>query len=300
MFVAVTADKFLQYGIDLIGYNDRQQSGMSWAVKQDNFRLHFGSQPHVIEKIWDDLLKTTNPAAQVDEESRDPVKFLMAHYFLHMYPKERAMPPLFHLCRNTIRTWVWYFIRKMEALKDNKIKWPEGWKDAKERMLYTVDGVHFWTREAPHPTLPYDKKSYSHKNKQAGLSYEIGVSLEEDRIVWFSGPWPAGESDIAIFKKPNGLKSKTPDTCVGIADNGYRGERYDKLAIPNSKDSPQVSRFKSISRARQESLNRRLKVFQCLSQKFRHTPKTRHLPIFTAVCVIVQYQMELGQPLFDL
>jgi hypothetical protein len=39
--------------------------------------------------------------------------------------------------------------------------------------------------EAPHPTLPYDKKSYSHKNKPAGFSYEIGVSLDEEgRIVW--------------------------------------------------------------------------------------------------------------------
>jgi hypothetical protein len=300
MRVAVTEYKFLQYGLELIGYDDQQLRRMSEHVKLDNFRLHIGSLPYVIEKIWSDLLNTSNPAAQLDEESKDPVKFLMAHYFLKVYPRERAMPPLFHLCRNTIRTWVWYYVRKMQALKDAKIQIPEEWKNARETMLYTVDGVHFWTREAPHPTLPYNKKSYSHKNKQAGLSYEIGVSLVDSRIVWFSGPWPAGESDIAIFKKPGGLKSKTPETCVGIADNGYRGEKYGKLAIPNSKDSPQVSRFKSTARARQESLNKRLKVYQCLAQRFRHSPATRHLPIFTAVCVIVQYQMELGQPIFDL
>ena len=179
MRVAITALKFLVYGLELAGYSDDQIGRMNQDVQVSNFSRFFGSYPYVIEKIWVDLQTTTTKAARLDEGYDDPIKFLMAHYFLKMYPRDREMPAIFHLCRHTIREWTWYYIYKMQALKDEKIVWPEEWKGAENELFFTVDGVHFWTREMPHPIEPFDAKYYSHKNKHAGLSYEIGLSLAE-------------------------------------------------------------------------------------------------------------------------
>lgn len=292
----VTEDKFTFYGLQLAGYTEKEIGRMKEKGKRENFVVHFGSRPHVLTKMWDDLKQTQNEDAKIDEAWDDPVKFLMAHYFLKNYPRDRQMPAIFHFSRKVIRAWIWYYIGKMSALKTDKIIWPEEWKDRVKQFLISVDGVHFWTREAPHPELPYDKTWFSHKNKMAGVSYEIGVSLEESRIVWFSGPWPAGTSDITIFNKPGGLKSKLKNGNMGVADNGYPSR---KLAKPSSKDLDDVRKFKAIARARHETVNKRLKVFQSLVQRFRHSPADKHELIFSSVCVIVQYQMELGQPLFD-
>jgi hypothetical protein len=118
----------------------------------------------------------------------------------------------------------------MQALKKAKLVWPEEWASAKNQVLLSDDGVHFWTREMPHPTLPYDEKYYSHKNKHAGVSYEIGVSLSESKIVWFSGPWPAGMGDSTIYTE-KGLEAKIPATCAGIADGGYPTKKRVYLSL---------------------------------------------------------------------
>ena len=51
--------------------------------------------------------------------------------------------------------------------------------------------------------------------------------------------------------------------------------------------------------ARHEAFNGRLKSFKVLAEKFRHGQE-KHKSVFEAVCVIVQYDMENGRPLFDI
>jgi hypothetical protein len=278
---------------------------MKHQVQLGNFNRFFGSYSHGIEQIWLDLQVTTIPEARLDKGKKDPNKYLMAHYFLKMYPRDRETPAIFQTNRHTNREGNWYFIKKMQALKKAKLVWPEEWASAKNQVLLSDDGVHFWTREMPHPTLPYDEKYYSHKNKHAGVSYEIGVSLSESKIVWFSGPWPAGMGDSTIYTE-KGLEAKIPATCAGIADGGYPTKKKgipvsaNKLINANSQDTEEVRRFKALARARHESLNKRLKRFRHLLDRFCHSPLDKHEPVFTAVCVIVQYQMDLGQPLFEI
>jgi hypothetical protein len=305
MLVVITASSFLVHGLELAGFTDVQIGRMKHQVQLDNFNQFFGSYPHVIEKIWLDLQTTRLIRARLDKGLEDPTKFLMAHYFLKMYPRDRETPAIFQMNRHTIREGNWYFIDKMQALKEDKIVWPKEWETAKEQLLLSDDGVHFWTREMPHPIEPFDAKYYSHKNKHAGLSYEIGLSLAESKIVWFSGPWPAGMTDSTIYKE-KGLEAKIPATCAGIADGGYPSKKkgkpvsVNKLVNANSQDTEEVRRFKALARARHESVNKRFKRFRCLLDRFRHSPLDKHEPIFTAVCVIVQYQMDLGQPLFEI
>lgn len=111
-----------------------------------------------------------------------------------------------------------------------------------------------------------------------------------------AGPFPAGNSDINIFRK-GGLKEKLPCGKKAIGDRGYRGEK-EKISTPNSMDDEELKKFKRRARARHESFNSRIKNFSCLRERFRHK-EHKHKICFEAVCVICQYQLELGSPLFD-
>lgn len=81
-----------------------------------------------------------------------------------------------------------------------------------------------------------------------------------------------------------------------IADNGYDGEPY--LSTPNDLDTEEVAAFKRRARARQETINARIKEFRILSDRFRHD-LSKHQMVFEAVCVLVQYNLELERPLFE-
>jgi hypothetical protein len=50
---------------------------------------------------------------------------------------------------------------------------------------------------------------------------------------------------------------------------------------------------------RHETFNGLTKFFDCLSGRFRHSVD-RFKNCFEAVCVICQYQVELGNPLYDI
>ena len=50
---------------------------------------------------------------------------------------------------------------------------------------------------------------------------------------------------------------------------------------------------------RHESFNGMIKQFDCLVGRFRH-PMGRYATCFEAVCVLCQYKMEMGSPLFDI
>jgi DDE superfamily endonuclease len=111
-----------------------------------------------------------------------------------------------------------------------------------------------------------------------------------------SGPYPAGTPDIAIFRN-GGLKDMIPGGKKAIADKGYRGEP--KISIPNPEYPKFVTKFHTRARCRQESFNFRIKTFDVLKVQFRHGID-KHKIAFEAVCVIMQYQLESGSPLFTI
>ena len=49
-------------------------------------------------------------------------------------------------------------------------------------------------------------------------------AIFHNKIVWVNGPFPAGQNDMKVFRKPDGLMSKIPEGCLAIGDEGYRGE----------------------------------------------------------------------------
>jgi hypothetical protein len=113
-----------------------------------------------------------------------------------------------------------------------------------------------------------------------------------------NGPFRAGEHDITIFRKPGGIMNTIPVGAQVIGDRGYRGEP-EKVSTPNRHDSYTAATFKRRAQSRHETYNQRLKSFQILGGKFRHKIE-KHKVAFEAVCVIVQYDMENGHPLFEI
>jgi hypothetical protein len=122
---------------------------------------------------------------------------------------------------------------------------------------------------------------YSKKFNKAGLAYELGIAIYHNQLVWINGPFPAGQNDKKIFNKPVG--------------------NPDKITTRNSFDSDPVKKFKRRVKARHETFNGRLQAFGILNHPFRSTGPTRlekHKAAFEACCVIVQYEMDNGHPLF--
>jgi phage terminase large subunit GpA-like protein len=78
---------------------------------------------------------------------------------------------------------------------------------------------------------------------------------------------------------------------------GHCGEKQ-ILAMPNSSNPKALRSFKSCARVQQESFNSHLKTFEIINGRFRHGIE-KHKVVFEAVCVILQYQLELTSPLFD-
>jgi DDE superfamily endonuclease len=74
--------------------------------------------------------------------------------------------------------------------------------------VLSVDGTHCRIQE---PRTVPDKNWYSHKHHKPCVAYEIAVSLKESKIAWVSGPHQAGETDLVIFRKRDGLLSRIPD-----------------------------------------------------------------------------------------
>ena len=48
---------------------------------------------------------------------------------------------------------------------------------------------------------PFHSKCYSEKFNGPGLSYEVGVCIKTDHVVWVNGPFVASTNDGTIFSK---------------------------------------------------------------------------------------------------
>ena len=143
----------------------------------------------------------------------------------------------------------------------------------------SVDGTHFPIEEPQ----PYSTKWSSHKlGGKPGLNYEIGLSIFDSKLLWIHGPTPPGRyNDITVFRSH--LKDKIPNGRRVIADLGYRGE-VDIVSTKNEFDPHKISEFKDRVMVRHETFNKRIKIFGCMSNKFRHGVKN-HKDAFEAICV---------------
>ena len=109
-------------------------------------------------------------------------------------------------------------------------------------------------------------------------------------IVWYHGPFPCGAfPDIKIFRLK--LKDNLHPGERVIADMGYKGDH----AVCTKMDAKTEAHKKSMSiaRARHETINRRLKQWQALSQVWRHE-RSKHVLVFEAIAALTELELENG------
>jgi hypothetical protein len=74
------------------------------------------------------------------------------------------------------------------------------------------------------------------------------------------------------------------------------------MATRNEFDSVAVKRVNGQGKARQETINARIKIFRLMEERFRHVRDNQmecHRLALKVACVLVQYEIEGNHPLFD-
>lgn len=292
-------------GLVYMGYTRQRQARVQRSTCVKWFKQMYGSHPCVYAAIWKDLqtLKNKKFRLIVTNPTVSLMWFLIAIHFLKKYPTGTDEAGRFQTSDRTARDKKWSIIEKIQYLKHKKIRWPKEWEKNPERadfgdipvFLVSVDGIHCEIQEPGTGRWSKNPEYYSHKFKRSALSYEVALSVYQNKVVHINGPFTASTPDTTIFK--GGIRNKIPIGRRAIVDNGYKGADP-KMSKPNPLDSKAVRTFKGRARSRQECFNARLKNFQCLKQQFRHKEQ-KHQQCFEAVAVICQYQLENGSPLFD-
>ena len=164
-------------------------------------------------------------------------------------------------------------------------------KEKRRLAKISVDGVDLLKKE----DFPFDPKYASHKfGNSPAFSYEISLSIVSYDVVWVNGPFKGGSPDLNNFRY-GGLKEVLA-RCneMVVTDSGYRDERV-RLRNEGLHEERNMN---SLIRARQETVNQRIKNFGCMSQRWRGK-KHDHFAFLQAVIGLVQIELKY-KPLMKL
>jgi hypothetical protein len=157
-------------------------------------------------------------------------------------------------------------------------------KDNGSQCKVTVDGTDFRIMEPS----PFDPKWLSEKFNGPGVKYEIAVCIQTGWIVHINGPYPCGQwHDLTIAR--NDLCYKLYDAAndeKALADGGYN-DGYEFFETPTGHNN-EDQRMKAVARARHETVNRRIKMWGIMGQRFRGKPD-RHELYFNAIANLTQF-----------
>ena len=117
----LTADDMLRKGLELGGFDRSRQKKVRRAQNLERFRALYGSNPVVYAEIFEDLQTTEIAEARVDSDMICVDSFLMALHFLKCYPTENQLSGLFQICEKSARKWAWFYAKKIQALKQQKV-----------------------------------------------------------------------------------------------------------------------------------------------------------------------------------
>ena len=299
-----TPDEILIFGLKLVGWDGSRLDRRSYNKNVEQYMGLYWLHPAMAAQLCEDLQVTTIPEARIDKMDLEKLHWTL--HFMYRYPREIERESMWKKCANTIRNANWQYMDKIRHLKRLKIVWPK-FHDS-DIWVMTVDGTHLVTLEPGDSDVPKDPAYFSFKHHSAGFNYEVGIDLFSSRCIWLSGPHKAGTYNDAKVFREMGLMAKLRQAGKkAIADEGYRGFP-DTISTANSLDSDAVKEFKTRARQRHEVYNSKLKQFGILSDRFRcknnpndgFTVDEKLQMSFEAANVLVQYKMEMGEPLFDI
>lgn len=289
----ITPAQMLKRGLKLGRVDSATQKTRNLIYNTTTFKSFYGIHQNHASSVWADLLDIV-PLVDIDLKG-----FFMALYFLRCGGSEAVRASFFDMKdRIKMRSLVWYWVRKIAALKAKKIFFPEDWDTT---FIVSVDGTHFKCQESTHDTLRLDPSWFSFKHHSAGHNVQIVLSIFSQQCVDVTIS-KAGVNDKANLIK-SGLLDMMPEGTRAVVDGGYPGDT-DKLSGYNQFDSDEMKKFKADVKSRQETWNARMKIFHMMKHCFEH-PKEKFPDCCTAVCVLIQYTIEdtdpeSANPMFDI
>ena len=294
MVLRISKKSFESLALQLAGYSPETINKTCKATNADRLSDFCYAGTKTLKELFNDIQDPLLGEFQIKKPN--PSHLVHALYFLKKYPTTHELAGR---CgdgtEKTVINRAWRYIRAIQALKEKKIEWIFNENSSHEEFfILSVDGVHCRIYE---PRTQPSSGWYSKKFNKAGLTYEIGVAIYHNKIVWINGPFPVGQNDMKVFRKA--LMAKIPDGRRAIGDEGYRGEPS-KVSTRNTFNSEDVNEFANRVRARHETVNSRLKAFGILNQVFRSKGEVRmdkHKTAFEACCVIIQYELDNGTSL---
>ena len=121
MPVIYTADDILEYGLEIVGFAIHRQEQVCRKTQLERFASHYGSKPVVYSEMWEDFQTTPIEAARIQRKDLNLDYFLMALTFLKCYPTESQLAGTFKVSEKTARSWVRFYVHKIQALKPQKV-----------------------------------------------------------------------------------------------------------------------------------------------------------------------------------
>jgi hypothetical protein len=200
--VILLDEKAMQsWGLTLVGFPRMRQEGVCDATNIARFCAHFGVGPNALSKLHSNLA-TIMPSMDIKE-------FFLALSWQKLYKTKHVLAGRWALSKKKICVTCWLCVQKIQELKERKVQW--GNFEDNEVFIISVDGVHCQVQEVRRAP---GSKWYSPKHHSAGVSYELGIAIQQNQLVWINGPFPAIRHDITIFQSANepanGLKAKIP------------------------------------------------------------------------------------------
>lgn len=289
MVVHVPPNEMLVLGLALIKKTVRNPAAPRSKQNNERFLACFGTTPEAASTLFGDLQTTNIMEARI--ESICFKYFMMTLNWIKSNKLQPELAGTFEVHEDTVRKWTWFYIKRIQALKEVKIRW-----DVLNGSPYIVqvsdDGVHCRINEPrKQPSTKWSSKKYG---KKAAVTYEIGIAIHHNQVVLINGPHPAAMHDMTMFNSAEGVGARLPPGAKAVADRAYSG---DQVCVRNEFDSDEVKQSKKRTRARHETFNGRIKSFHILDERFRLGVQ-KHKAVFEACCVIVQYDMDTGRPLF--
>ena len=260
------------------------------------FRSVFGAGSAVVADVWNRIVADGEIL-----KGGEPKHLLWALVLLKVYQSDEVHCALVGWPSvPTYRKWAWYFIERINDLKDNIIKIENRFNDL-DNIVHTNCFMSSDCTDCPvFEPWPFSKKMFSKKFNGPGVKYDVGVCIKTGHIVWVDGPFVASHSESTLFK--HGLGKHIFDGEKVEVDSGPKGD--DRLVQPHVGKDSKERKQKSVVRGRQEGVNGRMKVYSVLTTHFHHMKDGRermmkaHGLCFNAVAVITQLKIASGEAIF--
>jgi hypothetical protein len=292
-------------GLEFCGYTEKRQKKVKPGSgrNEERFRALYGVSSIAITKLHRDLHQIEEEDRFIKDKDFKLKHFFMTLHWLKAYPTYTILEAFWGV-RHQDAEIVKKYTKQFQALKNKKIRWFEdGELDENDIFIISVDGVHCRTHEVRKDP---GSKWFSHKSHGAALTYELAIAVRQNRLVHMKGPYPASKNDLTIFQYGDGdknnpqpsLKDKIPSGKRVIADSSYKSEDGKTVSTTRRSDTADVKEFKARVKSRQETFNSRIKGYRILATEFRHGIE-HHKMVMESICILVQYDLESGHPLFQ-